>query len=89
MKDSLKIDTCASESHDLDSLQAGLFYLTTQYSIHPCTRIASKIVEHLDMLCSHPHIALVPEQNRIYSKLINLWRSRLFQNVSGLNWSLH
>jgi hypothetical protein len=41
------------------------------------------------MLCSHPHIALVPEQNRIYSKLINLWRSRLLQNVSGLNWSLH
>jgi hypothetical protein len=64
MKDSLKIDTCASESRDLDSLQAGLFYLTT-------------------------HIALVPEQNRIYSKLINLWRARLLQNVSGLNWSLH
>ncbi|MEJ2094331.1 MAG: hypothetical protein P8X93_03940 [Gammaproteobacteria bacterium] len=89
MKHSLKIDPSASESHDLDSLQAGLFYLTTQYSIHPCTRIASKIVEHLDMLCSHPHIALVPEQNRIYSKLINLWRARLLQDISGLNRTLH
>ena len=89
MNNPLKIGPCADGEPDLDTLQAGLFYLTTQYSIHPCSQIASKIVEHLDMLCSHPHIALVPEQNRIYTKLINLWRARLLQNVSGMNGTLH
>lgn len=61
----------------LDTLQAALFYLTTQYSFHPCPIVAAAIVEHLTLLCNHPHIELIPAQNRVFAKLLNIWRACL------------
>ena len=65
----------------IDRLQARLFYLITQYSLHPCTHIAANIVEQLSCLCRHPHIELLPAQHYIFSQSINYWRSRLLQNA--------
>ena len=63
--------------NNIDRLQARLFYLTTQFSVHPCTHVAGHIVESLTQLCKHPHIELLPAQHYIYSQSLNYWRSRL------------
>jgi hypothetical protein len=67
---------------NIDRLQARLYYLMTQHSVHPCTHIASHIVEILIKLCQHPHIELMPAQHYIYSQSLNYWRSRLIINSS-------
>lgn len=69
-----------SSINTIDRMQARLFYLTTQFSVHPCTHLAGHIVELLTSLCQHPHIELLPAQHYIYSQSLNYWRSRL---VSG------
>jgi nitric oxide reductase large subunit len=75
---------------NIDRLQARLYYLMTQYSVHPCTHIAAHIVEILTRLCQHPHIELIPAQHYIYSQSLNYWRSRLMSNSSVKNKeSLH
>jgi hypothetical protein len=75
---------------DLDVLQAGLFFLMTQYTFRQCPRIADKIVEHLVMLCNHPQIALMPSQNHLFAKMINVWRARQFgHGDGGHSGSLH
>ncbi len=63
--------------NSIDRMQARLFYLTTQFSVHPCTHIAGNIVDLLMKLCQHPHIELLPAQRYIYSQSLNYWRSRL------------
>jgi len=68
---------------DLDVLQAGLFFLMTQYTFRQCPRIADKIVEHLVMLCKHPQIVLLPSQNHLFAKMINVWRARQFNHPEG------
>lgn len=70
----------AAEQPSLDILQAGLFYLMTQYSFRQCPHIAGKIVEHLTMLCEHPQIALMPSQNHLFARMINIWRARQSDN---------
>lgn len=70
-----------SDQPSLDSLQAGLFFLINQYTFRQCPKIAEKIVEHLDMLCRHSQIELLPAQNHLYSKMINLWRARTIHNA--------
>jgi hypothetical protein len=65
----------------LDRSQARLFYLITQYSLHPCAHIAAHIVEQLTRLYQHPNIELMPAQHYIYSQSINLWRSHLLTNT--------
>lgn len=65
----------------IDRLQARLFYLVTQFSLHPCTHIAELIVKQLTSLCEHPHIELLPAQHYIYCQSINHWRSKLFINA--------
>jgi hypothetical protein len=69
-----------SAINTIDRLQARLFYLTTQYSVHPCIHIANHIVELLTSLCKHPNIELLPAQHYIYSQSINYWRSCLVKN---------
>jgi hypothetical protein len=69
--------------NNIDRMQARLFYLTTQFSIHPCTHLAGHIVELLTSLCKHPHIELLPAQHYIYSQSLNYWRSRLVNNCNG------
>jgi len=69
-------DDSEPEQPTLDVLQAGLFYLMTQYTFRQCPRIAEKIVEHLAMLCNHPQIVLLPSQNHLFAKTINIWRAR-------------
>ncbi len=71
------------EQPGLDVLQAGLFYLMTQYSFRNCPRIAEKVVEHLTLLCNHPQIGLLPAQNNLYARLINVWRARQYAPHSG------
>ncbi len=79
-----------SAINTIDRLQARLFYLTTQYSVHPCTHIANRIVELLTCLCKHPHIELLPVQHYIYSQSINYWRSCLIKNnVPNTRAELH
>ena len=76
--------------NSIDRLQARLFYLITQYSLHPCTHIAGHIVKQLTSLCQHPHIELLPAQHYIYSQSINYWRSRLVHNrIPISNQELH
>ena len=74
-----------TEQPTLDVLLAGLFYLMNQYTFHQCPRIADKVVEHLAMLCNHPQIVLMPSQNYLFAKMINVWRARQFGNKSGLD----
>mgnify|MGYP007077497544 CR=1 FL=1 len=64
----------------LDRLQARLFYLMTQYTVHPCRHIAASIVNQLNTLCEHPHIELLPAQRYIYCQSINYWRSCLINS---------
>jgi len=71
------------EQPTLDNLQAGLFFLMNQYTFHQSPKIAEKIVEHLNLLCNHPHIALLPTQNHLYARLLNIWRAR--QPVAGIS----
>lgn len=74
-------NTCnKTENHSLDQLQAGLFYLTTQYTLRPCPHIAERIVWQLEQLCHHPHIELLPNQKYLYSRSLNLWRGRMPTN---------
>lgn len=73
-----------SEQPTLDTLQAGLFYLMMQYTFRQCPRIAEKIVEHLAMLCNHPQIILMPSQNYLFAKMINVWRARQIDSKSGV-----
>ncbi len=67
--------------NNIDRLQARLFYLTTQFSVQPCTHLAGHIVESLTQLCKHPHIELLPAQHYIYSHSLNYWRSRLINST--------
>ena len=73
----------------LDQLQAHLFRLMTQYSLHPCRHIASNVVNALDNLCHHPHIELLPEQRSIYCQSLNLWRSKLLPQVTNCSNEVH
>ena len=73
----------------LDHLQAHLFKLMTQYSVHPCAHIATHIVHVLDNLCHHPHIELLPEQRSIYCQSLNLWRSKLLPQMVGRSEEVH
>lgn len=68
------------ETHSLDQLQAGLFYLTTQYTVRQCPHLAERIVWQLEQLCHHPHIELLPNQKYLYSRSLNLWRGRMPTN---------
>jgi DNA helicase IV len=77
-----KIESSEDSSiNNIDRMQARLFYLTTQFSVHPCTHLAGHIVELLTSLCKHPHIELLPAQHYIYSQSLNYWRSRLIKNA--------
>ena len=67
--------------NNIDRMQARLFYLTTQFTVHPCTNIAGSIVELLNKLCRHPQIELLPAQRYIYSQSLNYWRSKLIRNA--------
>lgn len=79
-----------SDLPDLDVLQAGLFFLMTQYTFRQCPGIADKIVEHLVMLCKHPQIVLLPSQNHLFAKMINIWRARQYNHPgSGTIDNLH
>jgi len=78
-------DASEPEQPTLDVLQAGLFYLMTHYTFRQCPRIADKIVEHLVMLCNHPQIVLMPSQNHLFAKMINVWRARQFDNKSSVD----
>ena len=86
MKETVPIDRHDNERtedsviENIDRMQARLFYLTTQFSIHPCTHLAGQIVELLNHLCRHPHIEMLPAQRYIYSQSLNYWRSRLITN---------
>ncbi|MBL1140789.1 MAG: hypothetical protein HND53_02045 [Proteobacteria bacterium] len=71
--------------NNIDRMQARLFYLTTQFSVHPCTHLAGHIVELLTSLCKHPHIELLPAQRYIYSQSLNYWRSRLINSPKQEN----
>jgi hypothetical protein len=71
--------------NSIDRLQARLFYLMTQYSLHPCTHLAGHIVKQLTCLCQHPNIELLPAQHYIYCQLINYWRSRLINKCIPAN----
>ncbi len=70
---------------NIDRLQARLFYLITQYSMHPCVHLAEHIVKQLTILCQHPHIELMPAQHYIYCQSINYWRSKLLQNDATID----
>ena len=72
-----QVQDSSNTNNTLDRLQARLFYLLTQYSVHPCRHIAANIVNQLNTLCEHPHIELVPAQRYIYCQSINYWRSQL------------
>jgi len=74
-----------SAINNIDRMQARLFYLTTQFSVHPCTHLAGHIVELLTSLCKHPHIELLPAQHYIYSQSLNYWRSRLIKSPQPAN----
>ena len=74
-----------SSINNIDRMQARLFYLTTQFSVHPCTHLAGHIVQLLTNLCQHPHIELLPAQRYIYSQSLNYWRSRLINNPQPAN----
>ena len=80
----------ASSVETIDRLQARLFYLMTQYSLHPCRHLAGHIVDQLNCLCRHPHIELLPTQRYIYSQSLNYWRSRvIMQDKCGQSMALH
>ena len=91
------IETANSEPQDasssvetIDRLQARLFYLMTQYSVHPCQHLAGHIVDQLNCLCRHPHIELLPTQRYIYSQSLNYWRSRVVvQDKNSQSMVLH
>ncbi len=74
-----------SAINNIDRMQARLFYLTTQFSMHPCTHLAGHIVELLTRFCQHPHIELLPAQRYIYSQSLNYWRSRLINSTQLTN----
>lgn len=71
--------------NNIDRMQARLFYLTTQFTVHPCVNIAGSIVELLNNLCRHPQIELLPAQRYIYSQSLNYWRSKLINNAKDSN----
>lgn len=72
----------ATSIDTIDHQQARLFYLITQYSLHPCIHIAERVVQQLTNLCRHPNIELLPAQHYIYCQSINYWRSRLVKDES-------
>lgn len=61
---------------DIDAMQARLFCLVSRYSFSPSPAIADRVIGQLDALGRHPCIGLLPEQQRVYASLMNLWRSR-------------
>lgn len=89
MHHSRNLNHHTTEQPSLDGLQAQLFRLLTQYSLHPCRHLANNIVQALTHLCQHPHIELVPEQRSIYSQSLNMWRSRLLQTQPAMSQQLH
>lgn len=62
---------------DIDTMQASIFYLMTQYS---CTRDASTaevVVDQIRRLLEHPLIELLPVQREALGRLLNNWRMEI------------
>lgn len=62
------------ENDDIDTIQAAIFYLMTQYS---CTRDAATaevVIDQISRLLSHPLIELLPVQRDALARLLNNWR---------------
>lgn len=65
------------EEVDIDTLQAAIFYLMTQYS---CTRdagVAAVVVDQISRLLRHPLIELMPRQRDALGRLLNNWRMQV------------
>ena len=66
----------ATAAADIDTMQARLVYLVNRCSFSPSPACAGHVIDQLDALSRHPFIELLPEQQRVYASLLNLWRSR-------------
>ncbi len=64
---------------DMDTLQASLFYLMTQYTQHSDVRIAQAVVDQMAYLLNHSLIELLPAQRETLAKLLNIWRGELIR----------
>jgi len=62
------------EQDPLDKLQAGLFYLMTQYTFNHSPTVAAEIVDQVNALLRHPHIELLPAQRAMLAAILNKWR---------------
>ena len=78
-------NTCAcNQDVDIDTLQAAIFYLMTQYS---CTRdagCAAGVVDQISRLLEHPLIELLPVQREALGRLLNNWRMQIAESEKPL-----
>ena len=63
----------------LDSLQAGLLILVTQYTLEPCQCTGNAIRQRLQELCEHTEMIFFPEQHLVYSKMLKLWNAKTYK----------
>jgi len=62
-----------------DDLIASLFVLVTHHSLTQCEASVPVIVDRIHELCHHSEIELYPNQMKVLSKMLQLWRTRLFR----------
>lgn len=74
MKTTHPDDACDEMLPDTALIQTALCYLTTRYTVRPCSGLAHMIVHHLQMLLAHPDMAGLPEREKIHRKLLQHWR---------------
>lgn len=66
-----------SQHNDIDTLQAAIFYLMTQYSCTRDSSVALIVVDQISRLLEHPLIELLPVQREALGRLLNNWRMQV------------
>lgn len=83
MTDSIRsgAHTAVADQYEMpfDDLMAGLFVMVTHHSLTQCEASIPCIVERLDALCRHSEIIFYPQQQKVLTRMRQLWKTRLFQ----------
>jgi len=69
----------------LDHLTAQLNVMTTDviFSQHHCVHKAIAIAQQLKKICSHPELGFFPEQQKIYFKMLKVWKTLAYDESSA------
>jgi len=68
----------------LDQLIAKLNLLTTDFifSQHQCVHKTIAIAQQLQKICQHQELLFFPEQQKIYYKMLKVWKALAYENSS-------